>query len=432
VLNRLERCAVYSDIPTYHERLGHLIEQLRDEGHLGLILIDASELAQVEHDYGSTAFHQVLSMVSGLVGELQGKEVRTADLLALNDRGGNAFLLFLSPKRSEQERAPRIGDMEAICQRVSDQLNRKLGDLSSPYLRGRRKVTVGYAVVFHNPLIMAERVVARVVNEAWESVRIQRMQSDFQTRCRLQDVILGDQITSVFQPIVDIQRGGTHGLEALSRGPRDTQQHSPASLFEAAAATDLVFELDRHCRRKALKTASDLPAPYLLFVNVVPASMYDPDFQGAALIRLLEGLGLSPDRIVLEVSEQYAIQNYTLFVEALQNFTQMGFSIAVDDIGAGYSGLEKIAHLNPRYLKFDMQLVRDIDGSKVKQEMARALKTFADKMDSKIIAEGIERDGERQTCVELGIDFGQGYLLARPGPLENFNLGAAVPSPALG
>ena len=121
-----------------------------------------------------------------------------------------------------------------------------------------------------------------------------------------------------------------------------------------------------------------------------------------------------------------------LFVEALQNFTQMGFSIAVDDIGAGYSGLEKIAHLNPRYLKFDMQLVRDIDQSNVKREMARALKTFAGKMDSKIIAEGIERDGERQACVDLGIDFGQGYLLARPGPLETFNLGAAVPSPALG
>ena len=173
---------------------------------------------------------------------------------------------------------------------------------------------------------------ARVVNEAWESVRIQKAQADFQTRCRLQDVILGDLITSVFQPIVDIQKGGMHGLEALSRGPRDSQQHSPVNLFEAASATELTFELDRHCRRKALRTARDLPAPYRLFVNVVPASMYDPDFQGAALIKLLEGLGLSPDRIVLEVSEQYAIQNYTLFVEALQNFTQMGFSIAVDDI----------------------------------------------------------------------------------------------------
>ena len=252
---------MYSDIPTYHERHADLIEQLRDQGNLGLILIDASELAQVEHDYGSKAFHQVLSMVSGLVGELQGKEVRTTDMLALNDRGGNAFLLFLSPKRGEQDRAPRIADLEAICARVAEQLNRKLADLSSPYLRGKRKVTVGYAVVFHNPLIMAERVVARVVSEAWESVRIQKMQADFQARCRLQDVLLGDQITSVYQPIVDLMNGGIHGLEALSRGPRDTQQHSPINLFEAAAATDLVFELDRHCRRRALKTAAELPAP---------------------------------------------------------------------------------------------------------------------------------------------------------------------------
>jgi EAL domain-containing protein (putative c-di-GMP-specific phosphodiesterase class I) len=417
---------LYSEIPTYHEQLEKLTDQLREIGHLGLVLIDASELAQVEHDYGSRAFEQVLSIVSGLVAELQGAEVRTSDLLALNERGGNAFLLFLSPRRGDEDGRPRIADLEAICHRVGDQLNRKLSGFTSPYLRGRRKVTVGYAVVFHNPLIMAERVVARLVGEAWESVRIQRMQADFQTRCRLQDVLLGHQITTVFQPIVDLRTGSIHGFEALSRGPAGTQQHSPLSLFEAAEATDLVFELDRHCRRRALRTARDLPPPHRLFINVVPASMYDPDFQGASLIRILEEFGLSPERIVLEVSEQYAIENYTLFVEALQNFTQIGFSIAVDDIGAGYSGLEKIAHLNPRYLKFDMQLVRDIDRVNVKREMARALKTFADKMDSQIIAEGIETEGEKQACVDLGLHYGQGYLLARPAPLETFNLGAPV------
>jgi len=419
-------------MPTYHEQVVPLTEQLRLQGHLALVLIDASELAQVEHDYGSRAFEQVLSTVSGLVSELRGTTVRTADVLTLDERGGNAFLLFLSPRRGEDEGRPRIHDLEAICQRVGEQLNRRLTDLRSPYLRGRRRVTAGYAVVFHNPLIMAERVVARLVGEAWESVRIQRMQADFQRRCRLQDVLLGHQIATVFQPIVDLQKGGVLGFEALSRGPAGTQQQSPADLFDTAAATDLVFELDRHCRRRALRTARELTGPLLLFLNVVPASMYDRDFQGTSLIELLEGLGLSPERIVLEVSEQYAIQNYTLFVEALQNFTQLGFSIAVDDIGAGYSGLEKIAHLNPRYLKFDMQLVRDIDQSHVKREMARALKTFADKMDARIIAEGIEREGEQRACVELGIDFGQGYLLGRPAPLETFNLGAPAPPSARG
>jgi EAL domain-containing protein (putative c-di-GMP-specific phosphodiesterase class I) len=420
---------VYSEIPTYHERLTPLTDQLRELGHLALVLIDVSELAQVEHDYGSRAFEAVLSMVSLLVSELRGSEVRSEDLLALSERGGNAFLFFLSPRRTVEEGPPRIAELEALAARVSDRLNRRLAGLSTPYLRGRRKVTVGYAVVFHNPLIMTERVVTRLLGEAWESVRIQRMQADFQTRCRLQDVLLANQIKTVFQPIMDLQRGGLLGFEALSRGPEGTSQYDPLNLFEAAAASDLVFELDRHCRRRALHTGRSLPAPQRLFVNVVPASMYDPDFQGASLIRLLGGLGLAPERIVLEVSEQYAIENYALFAEAVQNFTEMGFSIAVDDIGAGYSGLEKIAHLNPRYLKFDMQLVRDIDKSHVRREMARALKNFADKMESQIIAEGIEREGEREACIDLGIDYGQGYLLARPAPLESFKLGpAASPS----
>jgi EAL domain-containing protein (putative c-di-GMP-specific phosphodiesterase class I) len=411
---------LYSEIPTYHERLDALTDQLRKEGHLALVLVDASELAQVEHDYGSRAFEQVLSTVSGLVGELRGSEVRVGDTLALNERGGNAFLLFLCGRRQREQGPTRIAELEAIASRVSERLNRRLASMSSPYLRGKRKVTVGYAVVFHNPLIMSERVVTRLLGEAWESVRIQRMQADFQTRCRLQDVLLAGQIRTVFQPIEDLQNGGRLGFEALSRGPEGTSQHDPLNLFEAAAATDLVFELDRHCRRRALRTARRLPAPYILFANVVPASMYDPDFQGTSLIELLEGLGLAPDRIVLEVSEQYAIENYTLFAEAVQNFTQMGFSIAVDDVGAGYSGLEKIAHLNPRFLKFDMQLIRDIDKSHVKREMARALKTFADKMDSKTIAEGIEHEEERLACVELGIDYAQGYLLGRPAPLDSF------------
>jgi EAL domain-containing protein (putative c-di-GMP-specific phosphodiesterase class I) len=416
---------VYSDIPTYRERLGDLTEQLRFHGYLGLVLIDATQLAQVEHDYGSRAFEQVLSLVTGQVSELRGKEVRNTDLLALNDRGGSAFLVFLAPRRGEnQGRVARLDDLRAVAARVEERLNRGLAGISSPYLRGPRSVNAGYAVVFHNPLIMPERVISRLVEEAWESVRIQKMQSAFQNRCRLQDLLLAHEIHTVFQPIVDLQKGGTLGFEALSRGPAGTPQASPMNMFKAAKDADLVFELDRHCRRRAIQTAQDLPSPYRLFINVVPASMYDPDFQGTSLIHLLEGLGLSPDRIVLEVSEQYAIENYTLFVEALQNFKEVGFSIAVDDIGAGHSGLEKIAHLNPKYLKFDIELVRDIDESHVKREMTRALKAFADKMDSKIIAEGIERDGERQTLVDLGIDYGQGYLLARPALLETFDLNA--------
>jgi EAL domain-containing protein (putative c-di-GMP-specific phosphodiesterase class I) len=405
---------MYAETLPYRERIQELREGLVQNGSLGLLLIDASELAQVEHDYGSKAFEKVLSMATELVLELRGIEIRTNDLVAISDKGGNAFLVFLSPKRGDRESKTRISDLQAASSRVEEHLNRKLARLTSPYLRGRHQVTVGFSIVFFNPLIMPERLIARLVEEAWECVRIQKMQREFQNRCRIQEILMADEITTRFQPVVDLQRGGVLGYEALSRGPAGTPHQSPLNLFEVAAQADLVFELDRHCRRRALQSVKDLPPSAKLFLNVFPASMYDPDFQGASLIRLLEGLGLGPDRIVLEISEKYAIENYTLFVESLQNFTNMGFSIAVDDIGAGYSGLEKVAHLNPKYLKFDMQLVRDIDASYIRREMARALKAFADKMESTIIAEGIEREGELKTCVELGIHYGQGFLLGRP------------------
>ena len=118
-------------------------------------------------------------MVTQLVGELRGAEVRTADTLALDDRGGNAFLLFLAPGRGESEGHPRISDLATLAARMGDHLNRKLVGLRSPYLRGRRRVSVGFAVTFYNPLILPERVVTRLVGEAWESVRIQKMQNDF-------------------------------------------------------------------------------------------------------------------------------------------------------------------------------------------------------------------------------------------------------------
>ncbi|OFV86565.1 MAG: hypothetical protein A2V74_11055 [Acidobacteria bacterium RBG_16_70_10] len=204
------------------------------------------------------------------------------------------------------------------------------------------------------------------------------------------------------------------GYEALPRGPAASVYHMPLRLFEMAEEADLVFELDRKCRRRALASAVTLPNSLKLFINVYPSAMYDPECQGPALVRLVEDLGLSADRIVLEITEKSAIENYSLFAETLRELTSLGFAVAVDDVGAGYSGLEKIAHLNPRYLKFDRELIRNIDSSYIRREMARALKAFAERIGSAIIAEGIEREGELQTLMELGIDYGQGFLLGRP------------------
>jgi len=396
----------------YRERVEDLRQILVQHGSLGLLLIDTSSLAQIEHHYGSSAFERVMGMARDLVLELRGQEVRAEDMFCLNDRGGDAFLVFFSPKR--REGPLRIADLRAAAGRVEGHLNRKLVRLALPYLGSLRRVTVGFALSFFNPLVMPERLVQRLVDEAWECVRVQKAQRDLQNRFDLQEVLLSDQLSTVFQPILDLRGRSVLGYEALTRGPAASVYHMPLRLFEMAEEADLVFELDRKCRRRALASAVTLPNSLKLFINVYPSAMYDPECQGPALVRLVEDLGLSADRIVLEITEKSAIENYSLFAETLRELTSLGFAVAVDDVGAGYSGLEKIAHLNPRYLKFDRELIRNIDSSYIRREMARALKAFAERIGSAIIAEGIEREGELQTLMELGIDYGQGFLLGRP------------------
>ena len=153
---------------------------------------------------------------------------------------------------------------------------------------------------------------------------------------------------------------------------------------------------------------------YKLFVNLMPTTIRDPEFQGEQMLEFLAANNLSPSRIVLEITERLAIENYDLFLEAMRTFTDMGFEIAIDDMGAGYSGLEKIIHLNPRYLKFDLMMVRDIDTSFVKREMLKAIHSLAGNVGADVIAEGIERVEELDTLLELGIPYGQGFLFARP------------------
>ena len=185
-------------------------------------------------------------------------------------------------------------------------------------------------------------------------------------------------------------------------------------LFDIATESDLVFELDRLCRRNAITSATELKPEYKLFVNLRPTTIQDPEFQGERMLSFLKENNLSPSRIVLEFTERLAIENYDLFLEAMKTFTDLGFEIAIDDTGAGYSGLEKIVHLNPKYLKFDLMMVRDIDTSFVKREMLKAIHSLAVNVGADVIAEGIERVEELETLLELGIPYGQGFLFARP------------------
>ncbi len=404
--------ATASRLPTYRDHLEELKKRLADSGFLALLLIDVSDINKIERDYGSSVYDGLMKLVRDVVFELKGKQLRSGDVVALNEKAGDVFLIFLMPRNAQELLLAE--DLEKIGSRIQAFLTRKISKTALPYLHHRPEISVGTSLALRNPLIREERLILRAIEESRHAAHVNRQRRQLANKQLLQRIILKGQIDTVFQPIVDIRTGRPHGFEALARGPKGTPLETPMSLFDVATKTDLLFELDHLCRRQALKAGGNLERQYKLFINTLPFSVRDPSFQGKYLIDLFEGTDLAPEQIVLEVTERLAIENYALFVDAMKYFSDMRCLIAIDDMGAGYSGLEKIVHLRPNYVKLDMYMVRDIDTSFVKQQMLHAFRVMAEKIDARLIAEGVETREELETVREIGVHYVQGHLLAKP------------------
>ena len=246
----------------------------------------------------------------------------------------------------------------------------------------------------------------------------------------LDKILLEQSVTTVFEPIVRLATREVLGYEALSRGPAGTGLETPLALFDTAELCDREYELDSLCRRRALANARGIDSEQLLFLNILPTCIQDPDFQAAHVRETLADLGLSPRNLVLEISERQAISNFPIFREAIDHFSGLGFRIALDDTGSGFSSLEAALELQPDFLKIDMSLVRSIEDSPEKQEVLRGLQSLSTRMGSHVIAEGIETPEELAAIAALGIEFGQGFYLGRgaAAPTADVDAGAGQPA----
>lgn len=405
-----------SDEPRpYHERVAELSTELMERGSVGLVVLDASPLAVIEDEYGSDAYEEVRRRTFKILAEQRGKDYRTEDILALDKPRGHHFLLFLERKR-RKNLPTTIADLKAVRSRLTTSLAPNLGRAAFPYIKTAPQVEVGYGMAVYNPLLHPERILRRAYQDALEVALHARKGDEISMRERLQDLILREKVVTAYQAILELKDRHVLGFEALSRGARGTGLEAADNLFGAATRHGLLVELDRLCRKKALLSSGRVPSSAKIFINTLPATIRDPQFRGRALIEFLDRAQVSPDRIVLEITEKLIIENYNLFREAMAYFTDLGMSFAVDDVGAGYSGLESISRLKPNYLKVDIVLVRDVHVSLVNREMVKAIIQMGHGIGAAVIAEGIHTEEEATALREMGIDWGQGYLLARPDP----------------
>ncbi|WP_210712219.1 bifunctional diguanylate cyclase/phosphodiesterase [Pseudomonas sp. MWU349] len=230
----------------------------------------------------------------------------------------------------------------------------------------------------------------------------------------LSSILAQSGLHSLFQPIISLSERRILGYEALSRGPSNSPLHSPVALFAVARQAGRLSELEIACRQSACKRFSEQQLPGKLFLNVSPESLLEAAHQPGRTLQLLADFGIPPSQVVIELTEQTPIDDFQLLQNALHHYRDMGFSIALDDLGAGYSSLRLWSELRPDYVKIDRHFIDGIHQDALKREFVGSILQIAKASRAQVIAEGIELTEELAVLTEMGVDLVQGYLLCRP------------------
>lgn len=238
----------------------------------------------------------------------------------------------------------------------------------------------------------------------------------------LHDLLASRDLQAWFQPVLDLHSGAIVGYEGLVRGPADSPLHSPARLFGEADSLGLAAEAEIATRLVVIHRFAELALPGRLYLNVSPASLTHPDLRNGKTARMLESAGLSPQQVVIELTENKPFFDVDGIMDALRHFRDAGFSIAIDDLGAGFSSLRLWSELLPEFVKIDMHFVQGVHRDPVKYNFLRTVQDLAARCGTAIIAEGIEHEEELSVVGKLGIPYGQGYLIARPAAAPSLSV----------
>lgn len=216
--------------------------------------------------------------------------------------------------------------------------------------------------------------------------------------------------TFAYQPIADIQSGSVFAYEALVRGPKGEGACAVLDSIEP----DKLHCFDHHARLEALSLACKLGLRTKISLNCLPGTIEEIPSTLDELVDIASTLGIPHTALLVEITESEAINKPNAFGEFLSRYRSRGVNFAIDDFGAGYSGLNILADFQPDLIKLDMNLVRNIDRAGPRQAIARAVLQVCDDLGIQVIAEGVETVGEYHWLRRVGVRLFQGYLLGKP------------------
>ena len=420
VLKRLRSNTLHSGFPNLQQPAppppNRLRELLRGGQDFDILLINVRDFALLRELYGHDLSQEIENQLISVLRRAVNERLQTMPTCMTLEPG--EYLLCWPARGGDPRSQHDTGyEIKLLAQREANaHLLRWAG----------RELDLGFGCARHessskNNAANRETRLFQAVGEARLRAKMRLDLSQLSLSSEFNAILHERNVRALFQPIADFTSGTILAWEALTRGPDGSAFQSPTVLFDFAEQSGKLFALERLCREKALRSLGAIGQGQKLFLNIHPKTMADPEFTHGKTMELLNEVGLAPENIVFEITERHSINEFALFHRTLDHYRSQGYLVAVDDAGAGYSGLTSVAQIRPEFIKIDMSLIQGIDKDPVKRALIETFVTFADKIGSKIIAEGIESQAQAACLIDIGVHYGQGYYLARP----------ATPKPAL-
>lgn len=337
---------------------------------------------------------------------------------------GTPFRIGRDPQAELVLGSPRVSKFHAeIVDRPGGHLLRDLGSRNGTFvngepLEGERPLHAGDVIhIAHREIVYTFATAEeKGLDRTWAHEPDTHGSDTLKGTRDIYRIIRGQKVQIVFQSIVALDTGAVIGFEALGRHLLTDASYDAARLFHLAHELGKAVELSRLMRRVTVDEVPVLPrAGERLFLNVHPAEMSDRDL----LDDLTQTARRCPDRKIVAEIHESAITSTEEMKRLQRELLSRGIELAYDDFGAGSSRLMELAEAPPDFVKLDMGLIRDIDASPRRQELVAALVKVMRDNDVCVIAEGIETEAEHTTCLQLGCELGQGFLIRRPASAQD-------------
>jgi len=390
-------------LPVMIERTRQLI---KERGELIVLYLNFVRYSKIEEIYGWEKLDAVLETTAQAVREFVESSALRSSRVMVSFTNDDDFVFFHVPAPGVA--AVTDAEITELVAKLQDHVAIRIETAHGEEIASLFEIYVGRAHVYYNPKIRLQRLIYRGIREAANAAK---SVEERERARRVDDLKRSLRERAVYidlHPILVADTRQVYGYEALARGTLRTLR-SPEIMFDVAATADLLWELGRLCRSKAIEAMKTrLTRGELLFLNVDPHDFVDPEFSQ------LDREVADPGRVVIEITERTAIKDYPKFRERLKALRERGYRFAVDDAGSGYAGLGSIANLEPDFIKLDISLINCIDANFIKQNLVETMVRFANDQGAKVIAEGVERAEEYETVKQLGVHLVQGFFLHRP------------------